>query len=110
MLHDSLPSVCVSVCISPIVARQQLGKKHYHGNKYTHNRRNVGYITFYDIRIITRKVGNMFFPELLVTAVDVVFQMERYGNPNGTNYKLDHTTYSNTFSFHPCAFSSRAML
>jgi hypothetical protein len=94
-----------------MVAMQWLGKKHYCGNEYTHNSvRIVGCTIFHVICVITGKVGDMFFPELLVTAVGIVFQMERYGNSNGTNYKPDHTTYSNTFSFHPCTFSLKAML
>jgi hypothetical protein len=38
------------------------------------------------------------------TTVSAALQVERFGNSSGTNYKLDHITNSNTFSFHSSAF------
>lgn len=34
---------------------------------------------------------------------------ERFGNWRGTNYKIDHVTYSDAFSFHSCAFLHLAL-
>jgi hypothetical protein len=42
--------------------------------------------------------------DAISTTVNVALQMERFGNSSGTNYKLDHITYSNAFSFHSSAF------
>jgi hypothetical protein len=60
----------VVVCLyvySTIVARQRLGKKHYHGNKYTRNsRRIVGRVVFYAVRIVSKEKICYFFPELFV--------------------------------------------
>jgi hypothetical protein len=39
---------------------------------------------------------------ILITSV--ALQVDRLGNSSGTNYKHDHVTYSNAFSFHSCAF------
>jgi hypothetical protein len=52
---------------SPIVATQRLRKKRYRGKEYArNNKRIVGRITFNVASVISRKVGDYFFPELLV--------------------------------------------
>jgi hypothetical protein len=44
LLHKSLPSICLYM-YPRIVARQRLGIKRYHGNKYRrNNRRTVGFV------------------------------------------------------------------
>jgi hypothetical protein len=54
-LHKSLPSVCVSVCVShPIVARQQIGK-HFPTAKNTRNNRSVGRVVFYAVRVVIKE-------------------------------------------------------
>jgi hypothetical protein len=45
----------------------------------------------------------LYLRPILKTA-GVALQVETFGNSNGTNYKLDYTTYSNAFSFHFSAF------
>jgi hypothetical protein len=35
----------------------------------------------------------------ILTAVSAALKVERFGNSNSTNYKFDHITYSNAFSF-----------
>jgi uncharacterized membrane protein len=43
------------------------GNKHYRGNEYTrNNRRIVGRVIFYAVPVVSRKVGDWFFLELLV--------------------------------------------
>jgi hypothetical protein len=56
--------VGVCVCIPPIVARQRLGRS---GNEYTRNNRIiVGRVFFNVARVVPRKVGDLFCPELLI--------------------------------------------
>jgi hypothetical protein len=62
-INPSHQPVCLYVYIT-IVARQWLG---YCGNEYTcNNRRIVGGVVFYLVVSYQRKVGDWFFPELLV--------------------------------------------
>jgi hypothetical protein len=62
---------CPCVCVSPIVARQLLGKKkpyrceatarekRYRGNEYTRNNRRIfGRVVFNMARVVSRKVGD----------------------------------------------------
>jgi hypothetical protein len=42
--------------------------------------------------------------DAILTTVSAALQVERYGNSSETNYKVDHITYSNAFSFHSSAF------
>jgi hypothetical protein len=56
----------VSVCIPPIVARQQLGK-HVPEETNTHNNiRITGRVVFYAAHIISSKSRHWFFPEFIV--------------------------------------------
>jgi hypothetical protein len=68
VLYKSLPSVCVSVCVSllslqgniplkfipPFGARQRLGK-HFPAATNTRNRRIVGRVIFYSVRVISKE-------------------------------------------------------
>jgi hypothetical protein len=41
-------------------------KERYSGNKYAHNdKRTAVHVAFYMVQVISRKVGDYFFPELL---------------------------------------------
>jgi hypothetical protein len=56
--------LCVCVCVfppPPVVARKRLGNEHKRNN-----RRIVGRVVFNVARVVSRKVGDYFFPELLV--------------------------------------------
>jgi hypothetical protein len=62
ILHKSLPLVCVSLCVSPIVARQRLGKS-VSGNEYArNNRRIVGRVVFCAVRVVWNESRWLFFP------------------------------------------------
>jgi hypothetical protein len=63
VLHKSLPSVSVCICI-PIVARQRLDKNVMAEMK-THKRRIVSMFSMESVSY-QRKVGDQLFPELLV--------------------------------------------
>jgi hypothetical protein len=65
-INPSHQSVCLYVS-PPIVARQRKGKKKgYRGNEYArNNRRIVGRVFFYAVCVVSRKVGDYFFPEVL---------------------------------------------
>jgi hypothetical protein len=49
-----------------IVARQRLGRNVTAVTNTNATRRIVGYVVFNAVRVISRKVGDYFFPELLV--------------------------------------------
>jgi hypothetical protein len=51
----------------PIVARQRLGRNVTAVTNTRNNRRIVGRIVFNVAHVVTRKVGDWLFPELLVT-------------------------------------------
>jgi hypothetical protein len=42
--------------------------------------------------------------DVILTTVSVALEVKRSGNSNAKNYKLDHITYSNAFSFNSPAF------
>jgi hypothetical protein len=42
--------------------------------------------------------------DAILTTVSVALQVKRFGNSSGMNYKIDHITCSNAFSFQSCAF------
>jgi hypothetical protein len=42
--------------------------------------------------------------DTILTTSSVGLQVERCGNSSGTNYRLDHITYINAFSFYSSAF------
>jgi hypothetical protein len=56
----------VSVCVFFIVARQRLGENVTAETNIRNNRRIFGRIVLYPVRVVSRKVGDLFFPELLV--------------------------------------------
>jgi hypothetical protein len=48
------------------VARQRLGKKRYRGNEYTHNSRRIfERVVICAVRVVPRKVDDLFSPELI---------------------------------------------
>jgi hypothetical protein len=53
-LHKSLPSVRVSMCISPTVARQQLVRHVPMATNTCNNRRTVGGAVFYTVHAISK--------------------------------------------------------
>jgi hypothetical protein len=54
-IHKSLPSLCVSVCISPsVVARQQLGRQ-VPVAKNTRNSRGIVDVVFYGVRVVSKE-------------------------------------------------------
>jgi hypothetical protein len=56
VLHKSLPSVCVSVCVFPlIVARQRLCKHVPATTNTRNNRRIIGRVVFYAIRVVSKE-------------------------------------------------------
>jgi hypothetical protein len=61
---------CCCVCVrvsAPIIARQRLGRNVTAVNEYTRNNRKiVGRLVSYAVRVVSGKVGDWFFPELLV--------------------------------------------
>jgi hypothetical protein len=54
VFHISLPSVCVSMLIPPIVARQRLGEKRYRGNKHTPDNEEFLDASFYMWSVLYR--------------------------------------------------------
>jgi hypothetical protein len=68
VLHKSLPSVCVLVCVSHIVARQRLGKNATVATN-THAKIDVLLDVSFSMRSVSclRKVCGYFFPEILVS-------------------------------------------
>jgi hypothetical protein len=67
-INPSHQSVCLYV-YPPIVARQQLSKNVTVAKNTRNDRRIVGCIIFHAGHFISRKVGDSFFPELLVTII-----------------------------------------
>jgi hypothetical protein len=60
-------SQSVSICASHYRCSVTAQYKRYRGNAYTCNsKRIVGRVLFYAIRVLSRKVGDWVFPELLV--------------------------------------------
>jgi hypothetical protein len=79
VLRKSLPSVCFYICIlhsllgngSVRIPLSLLGNgsvKRYRGNEYTSNNRIiVGRVVFYAARMVSRKAGDYFFRELVLS-------------------------------------------
>jgi hypothetical protein len=55
------------LCIPHIVAAQRLDKNVTAATNTRSNRRIVGHVVLYAIRVVSRIVGDKFFPELLVS-------------------------------------------
>jgi hypothetical protein len=55
MLHKSLPSACVCICIPSIVARQRFGKHVHAATNTSNNRRTVGRFVFYAVRVVSNE-------------------------------------------------------
>jgi hypothetical protein len=82
VLHKSFPSVCVSVCVSllslqgncsvkcilPFGARKRLGKHVSAAANTSNNRRIVGRVIFYVIRVLPKKsVGLSVYPPIVAS-------------------------------------------
>jgi hypothetical protein len=70
VFQKSLPSVCVSVYVSPVVAWQHLGKKRYPDKEYTRNNRNV-HLVFYEVPVVPEESRQLVLPRTHIS-VDVV--------------------------------------
>jgi hypothetical protein len=77
ILHKSLPSVCVSMCIHlsllgsgsvkiPLALLRNGSIKTLPRHKYTRNNRRIGRVDFYAVSVPSRKVRDLFFPEPVV--------------------------------------------
>jgi hypothetical protein len=76
VLHKSLPSVCMSLCVSllsllgkgsvkcipPFVARQRLSKYNPAGTNTRNSRRIVGRVIFYAILVVSKENGRLVVP------------------------------------------------
>jgi hypothetical protein len=55
VLHKSLPSVCVSMCVPVLVSRQRLGKHVPAVKNIRNNKGIVGRVVFYLVRVLSRE-------------------------------------------------------
>jgi hypothetical protein len=114
----TLLSVCV--CVSPrIVARQRFGKipnraRQQLGrnvtavtNTHAKNRRIVGRVIFNVARVVSRKVGDLFFLELLVISSHLRLDLPGSLFPSGFPIKM---LYSSLFSPIPAACPAHLIL
>jgi hypothetical protein len=68
-INTSHQSVCLYVYRS-MVARQRLSKKRYRGNEYTHNnRRIVGDVDIYAVRVVSKESGLLVLLRTLVHSI-----------------------------------------
>jgi hypothetical protein len=78
-LHKSLPSVCSAVYLTPRRCLS-VALKHNIGNEYTsNNRRIVGRVVFYAVRVLLRKIRRLVLPR-------TSYFLEHF--PNSSDYVL----------------------
>jgi hypothetical protein len=107
VLHKSLPSVCVSVCVSllslqgdgsvecnpPFSARQRLSKHIPAATNIPSNRRTGGRVVLFVVRVVPKESRPLFFPR---TSCLSVLLISSYTDkiPKGCN-SLKHYDYNN---------------
>jgi hypothetical protein len=73
VLHKSISSIYMSICISPLsLLDNGSGKRYCNSECRRNNRRIVEHVVFCAVCVVPWKAGDWFFPELLVYQYEII--------------------------------------
>jgi hypothetical protein len=96
-INPSHQFICLYVC-PPIAARQRIEKKRYRGNEYTRgNRRIVGRVVFYAIRVVSKESRRFVLPRTSCIPQRSIFMLS------------SHVSLGLPTSFSPSGFPTKTL-